>query len=87
MEFTYRTKGTCSQLITLEIENGRVYNVKFKGGCPGNLQAIPRLVEGQLCEDVIERLSGITCGYRPTSCGDQLAKAISLAQRAEAASH
>lgn len=76
MHHTYKTKGTCSTQIDFDIENNKIYNVKYTGGCNGNLKAIASLVEGQEIEEVIERLNGITCGFKKTSCGDQLAKAL-----------
>ncbi len=81
MEFTYGTQGTCSSKITFEIndDDKRLHNVKFVGGCPGNLQGISRLVEGMKAEDALERLSGIACGEKPTSCGDQFSRAIRAA--------
>lgn len=72
----YRPKGVCSQKITFDIEDGKVKNVKFLGGCNGNLQGIASLVEGMPVEEVIEKLEGIKCGYKNTSCPDQLAKAL-----------
>ena len=75
MKYTYHTKGTCSTLIELELEGNVVHNVKFTGGRNGNLQAIPRLVEGMTVEEVEQRIKGIQCGFKSTSCGDQLAKA------------
>ena len=75
MKYTDHTKGTCSTLIELELEGNVVHNVKFTGGCNGNLQAIPRLVEGMTVEEVEQRIKGIQCGFKSTSCGDQLAKA------------
>ncbi len=75
MKYTYHTKGTCSTLIELELEGNVVHNVKFTGGCNGNLQAIPKLVEGMTVEEVEKRIKGIQCGFKNTSCGDQLAKA------------
>lgn len=76
MEYTYNTKGTCSRKIDFEIENGIVKNVKFTGGCNGNLKAVAALVEGQPKDKVIKLLKGIKCGLKETSCGDQLAKAL-----------
>lgn len=76
MHHTYKTKGTCSTQIDFDIENDKIYNVKYTGGCNGNLKAIASLVEGQEVEEVIKRLNGITCGFKKTSCGDQLAKAL-----------
>ena len=73
----YRTQGTCSQEISFEIkDDGTVTGVEFLGGCNGNLKGIGTLVEGLKAEEVIERLQGITCGFKSTSCPDQLAKAL-----------
>ncbi len=79
MKYTYKTKGTCSREITFELEDGIVKNVSFFGGCNGNLQGISKLVEGEKAEDVIERLEGIKCGFKQTSCPDQLAAALKVA--------
>lgn len=76
MNFTYKTKGTCSQHILFDIEDGKVYNVQFIGGCNGNLKGIGSLVEGMSVDEVIERIDGIHCGMKSTSCPDQLAKAL-----------
>lgn len=76
MQYEYRTKGTCSQRILFEIIDGKVTNVQFLGGCNGNLQGISKLVEGMDVNDVIARVEGIHCGMKPTSCPDQLAKAL-----------
>lgn len=83
MKYVYKTKGTCSQLIELELEGNVVHNVKFTGGCNGNLQAIPKLVEGLTVDQVIEKISGISCNGRGTSCGDQLARACKEAYEKE----
>lgn len=72
----YATKGTCSRFIDFDLEDGIVKNVVFTGGCNGNLKGIGALVEGMEAKEVIKRLSGITCGFKPTSCPDQLAKAL-----------
>ncbi|MBR3599416.1 MAG: TIGR03905 family TSCPD domain-containing protein [Lachnospiraceae bacterium] len=72
----YKTKGTCSQAIDFDIKDGRVYNVKFYGGCNGNLKGIGALVEGMEVSEVINRLEGTTCGFKNTSCPDQLAQAL-----------
>ena len=72
----YKTTGTCSSAIEFEVEDGRVKNVKFIGGCNGNTQGISKLVEGMLVEEVISRLEGIKCGFKSTSCPDQLSKAL-----------
>lgn len=76
MKITYTTQGTCSKLIEAEVEDGIVKEVTFYGGCNGNLQGISALVKGMKVEEVLERLEGIHCGERPTSCPDQLCKAL-----------
>lgn len=76
MTYSYRTKGVCSQKITFNLENGFVTDVSFYGGCNGNLKGIAKLVEGMKAEDVIERIKGTTCGFKRTSCPDQLATAL-----------
>lgn len=76
MKYTYRTKGTCSRSITFDIEDGVVRNVQFEGGCNGNLKGIGAIVDGMKVEDVIDKLSGIRCGFKSTSCPDQLAQAL-----------
>lgn len=76
MQYEYKTRGTCSQRILFEIEDNKVQNVQFIGGCNGNLQGISRLVEGMDVESVIEKIEGIHCGMKPTSCPDQLARAL-----------
>lgn len=76
MTHTYRTRGTCSRQIDFELENGIVKNVSFFGGCNGNLKGIGALVEGRPAEEVIGLLKGMTCGLKPTSCPDQLARAL-----------
>ena len=76
MEYSYKTNGTCSREIIFEVNDGIVSNVKFIGGCNGNLKGIAKLVEGQNVNDVIEKLKGIKCGYKSTSCPDQLASAL-----------
>ena len=72
----YKTKGTCSRGIVVEIEDGVILSCKFVGGCAGNTQGVAALVKGMRVEDAIERLSGIQCGFRGTSCPDQLSKAL-----------
>lgn len=72
----YTTQGTCSREITFDVVDNKLYNVKFKGGCSGNLQGVAKLVEGMDIDDVIKRVDGILCGARPTSCPDQLARAL-----------
>ena len=76
MHYEYKTKGTCSQKILFDIEDGKVRNVTFISGCNGNLQGIGRLVEGMDAQEVIDRVSGIRCGMKATSCPDQLATAL-----------
>lgn len=76
MQYTYRTRGTCSSAITFEIENGILHNVVFTGGCNGNLKAVGKLVEGKDAREIASILRGNTCGPRTTSCADQLAQAI-----------
>lgn len=73
---TYKTHGVCSQAIQFELDGGIIKKVDFIGGCSGNTQGVARLVEGMKAEDAIARLEGIKCGPRPTSCPDQLAKAL-----------
>ena len=73
---TYKTKGTCSRSIEFDVEDGILQNVRFVDGCDGNLQAISNLVKGMKVEDVIERLRGIDCDGRGTSCPDQLTRAL-----------
>jgi uncharacterized protein (TIGR03905 family) len=73
---TYRTQGTCSRFIEVTGDNGRLTDVKFFGGCDGNLQGISKLVKGMKYEAVIARLKGISCNGKPTSCPDQLCRAI-----------
>ena len=79
MQYEYKTKGTCSQRIFFEIEDGILKNVQFLGGCNGNLKGICSLVEGMAVTDVIARIEGICCGMKSTSCPDQLATALKQA--------
>lgn len=83
MQYEFKTSGTCSQRIFFEIEEGKVRNVQFLGGCNGNLKGIGSLVEGMDIDDVISRLEGTTCGMKTTSCPDQLAKALKKAKEAD----
>lgn len=83
MEYIYKTKDTCSSEIKLNIEGDIVTNVSFTGGCNGNLKAIPILVDGWTVEEIAGKLAGVTCGRRPTSCADQLAKACKEAYEAQ----
>ena len=80
MRYAYKTSGTCSQKIEFDLNDGIVTNVQFPGGSPGNLKAISALVEGMTAEHIIERCEGIRCGMKPTSCSDQLVRAIKQAQ-------
>ena len=82
MNYTYKTTGTCSSKIELELDRDVVHNVKFTGGCDGNLKAIPALVEGLTVAEVEQKIGGIRCGFKNTSCGDQLAKACRAAYEA-----
>ncbi len=74
--YTYRPKGVCSQQMNITVEDGRVQNLEVLGGCDGNLKGIGRLIAGMPVDEVISRLEGIRCGYKDTSCPDQLAKAL-----------
>lgn len=76
MKITYRPKGVCSQLMEIETEDNIIKSVQVMGGCSGNLQGISRLVEGMEISEAIKRMEGIRCGYKPTSCPDQLAQAL-----------
>lgn len=76
MKLSYKTNGVCSRTITADIEDGKVYNLRFEGGCNGNTKGISALVEGMEINDVITRLEGIKCGFKGTSCPDQLAQAL-----------
>jgi len=77
--FDYKTKGTCSQMISLDLDGDVVRNVRFLGGCSGNLQGVSSLVEGLTVSEIEQKLAGIRCGSKPTSCPDQLAKAVKAA--------
>lgn len=76
MAFTYTPRGVCSRKITFDIEDGRLKNVQFQGGCHGNGQGVAALAEGMPAEEAVRRLSGIRCGLKSTSCPDQLARAV-----------
>ena len=78
-KFHFSPKGVCSRGIDFELEDGIVRSVRFQGGCAGNTQGIAALVEGMTAEEAIKRLSGIRCGFKPTSCPDQLARALEAA--------
>ena len=80
MHYDYKTAGTCAKKISFDMdENGIVTNIVFLGGCPGNLQAIPKILEGWKADDIIDRLLGNDCAGRGTSCADQLATAVEQA--------
>lgn len=80
MRYTYKTKGVCASEISFDMEkDGTVRNVAFRGGCNGNLKAIGSLIEGWNYKDIIARTEGNTCGFKPTSCADQLSKALRVA--------
>ena len=76
MHYEYKTRGTCSSKIILDVDDNKLTHVEYVGGCNGNLQGISRLVQGMDIDEVISRLGGIRCGMKPTSCPDQLATAL-----------
>lgn len=76
MKYTYNTKGTCARQISFELDGDKVRNVQFLGGCHGNLQAVSALVEGLTVEEIESKVKGIKCGFKSTSCSDQLAIAV-----------
>ena len=76
MEYNYRPRGVCARDLSFEVEDGKLKNVQFYGGCNGNLKGIALLVEGMPIEEVREKLQGVRCGHKATSCPDQLAQAI-----------
>ena len=76
MTIEYRPKGTCSRKMTVDVEQGIIRSVQIEGGCSGNLQGISRLVEGMAVDEAIRRMEGIRCGFKSTSCPDQLAQAL-----------
>ena len=73
---TYKTKGVCSREINFEVEDNKVKNVQFVGGCSSNTQGVARLIDGMDIDEAISRIEGIQCGFRPTSCPDQLGQAL-----------
>lgn len=81
--YDYLTEGTCSKVISLDLDGDKVHNVSFMGGCDGNLKAIPILIDGWTVDQIEEKLTGVQCGRRGTSCGDQLAKAVRAAFEAQ----
>ncbi|MBQ2785568.1 MAG: TIGR03905 family TSCPD domain-containing protein [Oscillospiraceae bacterium] len=84
MQFEHQNKGTCSRSVLFDIEDGKVKNVQYFGGCNGNLKGIGALVEGMEVDEAIRRLEGIQCGMKATSCPDQLAQALKEVKKAEA---
>lgn len=82
MRYSYKTQGTCAVQINFDIEGNVISNVEFIGGCNGNLKAISKLVDGCTVEQIEEKLLGNTCGFKPTSCADQLAKGVRQALNA-----
>ena len=82
MQYAYKTENTCAQMITFDIDGDVITNIEFHGGCNGNLKAISKLVNGWTADKIEEMLLGNTCGRRPTSCADQLAKAVREASNA-----
>ena len=81
MQYEYKTSGTCSQRILFEIEEGKVKNVQYLGGCNGNLQGISALVKDMPVDEAISKLKGIRCGFKSTSCPDQLARALEMTKQ------
>lgn len=82
MRYEYKPKNICPQLISFDIDGDVISNIEFYGGCNGNLKAIAKLLDGSTVEEIEEKLSGNTCGRRPTSCADQLARAVREAYEA-----
>jgi uncharacterized protein (TIGR03905 family) len=82
MDYKYKTRGTCAREISFELDNGIVKNVSFFGGCNGNLKGIAALIEGRKAEEIIPLIKGTKCGFKPTSCPDQLALALEEALNA-----
>ena len=80
----YKTRGVCASAVSFDLVDGKITGAKFTGGCSGNTQGVCALVEGMDAKEAIKRLSGIRCGFKPTSCPDQLAKALQEALNAEA---
>lgn len=83
MKYKYKTQNVCSSMITFDLDGNVVTNINFLGGCNGNLKAISKLLEGATVEEIESKLLGNTCGFRQTSCADQLAKAVIKAYRGE----
>ena len=76
MNYSYKPSGVCAQNISFDIDGDKITNVSFLGGCNGNLKAISKLVDGMTVDEIENKLLGHTCGFKPTSCADQLAKAV-----------
>lgn len=87
MNYTHRNKGTCSSRVDFSIEDGKLHNVKFVGGCDGNTKAVAKLLEGMDAQRAVEILKGNQCGFRGTSCADQLAIGVENALKQEKAEH
>ena len=85
MHYDFTTQGVCARTISFELNGDVVSDIRFHGGCPGNLKAIAKLVDGWTVDKIEEYLKGNTCGYKPTSCADQLAIGVRLAHDKEAA--
>ena len=83
MEYIYKPRGVCSRQIKFNIENGVISGIEFRGGCNGNLKAISKLVDGWTYKEISDKLAGNTCGFKKTSCADQLAKAVCAAHEEE----
>lgn len=81
MQYSYKPHGVCSRMITFDIEDDIVTNIRFSGGCSGNTKGLSALAEGMTADEIIQRLSGIRCGFKGTSCPDQLAKAVAEAKK------
>ena len=84
MHYTLYPKGVCSTQIDLDVTDGKIHNLSYTGGCNGNLKTLGTMCEGASAEEVIRRLSGITCGYKATSCSDQLARLLKDAMKKKA---
>ena len=84
MHYEYKTNGVCSSKILFDLEDGIVKNIRFIGGCSGNTQGVAALANGKPADEVISLLQGIRCGFKPTSCPDQLARALTAAKEKEA---
>ena len=81
MHYEYKTRGTCSMKILFDLEDNKVHNVSFIGGCNGNAQGVSKLAEGMDADEIIARIKGIRCGMKQTSCPDQLARALESAKQ------